>query len=144
MLISCVNAWQLIGYPRKGLMRYARTFSDVQCSQSDPIIFSSFLHTLICHFWFADHGICERITLSACLYKILWTYTWGKKIIMITLTCNWFSYLHWHKELMSVNYFQKNVRSASLIFIIFWSLCSRIQKHTFVSHLTDRANSVLI
>jgi len=45
---------------------------------------------------------------------------------------------------MSVNY-QNYVHSASLILIAFWSLCcSRIQKLTFISHLTERANSVLI
>ena len=45
---------------------------------------------------------------------------------------------------MSVNY-QNYVCSTSLIFITFWSLCcSRIQKLTFVSHLTERANRVLI
>ena len=45
---------------------------------------------------------------------------------------------------MSVNY-QNYVCSASLKFIAFWSLCcSRIQKLTFFSHLTERANRVFI
>lgn len=63
MIVSFCNSVHIFIIPRLFLVNY--------------LLIDKELLPLIDIFSFVDNGICQRVSLPASLYKILWAYLWG-------------------------------------------------------------------